>query len=64
MKTSNNNIEEQLENWKELIEANDIIKYISYGAIALAGIWLLGKASKILADSTRNFKELHNAIKQ
>ena len=64
MKSRNKDIEEQFENWKELIESNKIIKYISYGAIALAGIWLLGKASKILADSTRNFKELHHAIKQ
>ena len=63
MKTTSRDIKEQLENWKEIIEANCKIKYITYGAIALAGIWILGKGSKILADSTRNFKELHNAIK-
>ena len=64
MKSSNKDFEEQFENWKELIESNKIIKYISYGVIALASIWVLGKVSKILADSTRNFKELHHAIKQ
>jgi|GEM_PF-3809155 len=64
MKYNYDDFEEQFDNWKELIESNKIIKYISYGAIALAGIWILGKASKVLADSTRNFKELRNAIKQ
>ena len=63
MKTKND-VEKELNKWKHLIETNDLFKYIAYGAMAIGGIWVLGKTAKILADSTRNFKELHNAIKQ
>lgn len=40
------------------------IKYLAYGAGAVVGIWVLGKASKLITDAIINFKNLNNAIKQ
>lgn len=39
------------------------IKYMVYGGGAIIGIWLLGKASKLLTDAIVNFKSFHHAIK-
>jgi hypothetical protein len=47
----------------ELIEDNKWIKYTVYAGSAIIGIWILGKASKLISDAIRNFKTLHNAIK-
>jgi len=47
----------------EFIDENNWIKYCFYAGGAVIGIWLLGKASKLLSDAVVNFKSLHNAIK-
>ena len=39
-------------------------KIIIYSALALAALFLAGKASKILAGAIRGFKELKSAIKE
>jgi hypothetical protein len=48
----------------ELFEDNSWVKYLVYGGGAIIGIWLLGKASKLISDAILNFKTLHNAIKR
>jgi hypothetical protein len=47
----------------ELIEDNKWIKYTVYAGCTIIGIWVLGKATKLLSDAIFNFKTLHNAIK-
>jgi hypothetical protein len=39
------------------------IKYLVYGGATIVGVWILGKASKLLTDAIINFKSLNNAIK-
>lgn len=46
----------------EFIEENNWVKYIFYAGGLIVGIWVLGKASKLLSDAVINFKTLHNAI--
>ena len=62
MTNNKNQIETQLDKWFELIEVNKILKYVSYAAITIGSIWVLGKASKLLACATRDFRDFKNAI--
>ena len=39
------------------------IKYLVYGGVTIIGVWVLGKASKLLTDAILNFKSLNHAIK-
>lgn len=51
---------------EDLIDAmNDHqwIKYLVYGGATIIGVWVLGKASKLLTDAILNFKLLNHAIK-
>lgn len=47
----------------DLFEENQWFRYIAYGAGAVVGIWILGKAAKLLTNAATNFKGLHNALK-
>ena len=60
MKISNSDREQLI----ELFEDNRWVKYLVYGGGAIIGIWLLGKASKLISDAILNFKTLHDAIKR
>ena len=62
MNNDKENFEDRLEFWKETMEEHNWLKYLFYGVVAIGGIWVVGKASKVLADATRNFKELHKAV--
>lgn len=39
------------------------VRYVLYTGCAVIGIWVFGKASKLLSNAVVNFKSLHNAIK-
>ena len=56
--------EETKEQIEDLFYEHTWIRYVAYAGCGLLGIWILGKASLLLSDSIRNFKNLHNAIKQ
>jgi hypothetical protein len=60
MKISNSDREQLI----ELFEDNRWVKYLVYTGGAIIGIWVLGKASKLLSDAIFNFKNLHNVIKR
>jgi hypothetical protein len=47
----------------ELFEDNRWVKYLVYAGGTIIGIWVLGKASKLISDAILNFKTLNNAIK-
>lgn len=47
----------------ELIENSKWVKAILYGGGVIVGIWVTGKASRLLSDAIINFKILRNAIK-
>ncbi len=47
----------------ELIEEHKWIRNILIAGGAVIGIWVLGKASKLLSDAIVNFKNFHHAIK-
>ena len=47
----------------DIINEHQWIKYLLYGGCAVVGIWVIGKASKLLTDAIINFKSLNNAIK-
>ena len=59
MKISESDIERLI----ELFEDNKWVKYLVYAGGTIIGIWVLGKASKLLSDAIMNFKTLHYAIK-
>ena len=61
MSLINNDTKEYLE---DAYDEYPIIRYMLYGRGIIVGLWILGKASLLLADSIKNFKNLHNAIKQ
>ena len=52
-----------LSKFSDLFEENKTIRYLTYGAGAIIGIWILGKAAKLLEDAASNFKDLHNSLK-
>ncbi len=47
----------------DYIEEHKWIKYTLYGGGLIIGIWVLGKASKLLSNAIINFKHLKHAIK-
>ena len=47
----------------QFVEDNNWLKYCFYAGVTVIGIWVIGKASKLLSDAVVNFKSLHNAIK-
>jgi hypothetical protein len=47
----------------ELLEDNRYVKFLVYAGCSIIGIWVLGKASKLISDAILNFKNLNNAIK-
>jgi hypothetical protein len=55
--------ESDREKLTEFFEDNSWVKYVVYAGGAIIGIWVLGKASKLISDAIFNFKSLHNAIK-
>ena len=59
MKTKRTNVDEVIDAMNE----HQWIKYLVYSSATIIGVWLLGKASKLLTDAIVNFKSLHNAIK-
>ena len=46
------------------IRKNIYVKIGLYVATGIVGIWVLGKATFLLADATRNFKNFLNEFKQ
>jgi len=46
----------------DVINEHRWVKYLLYSGGTLIGIWLLGKASKLLTDAIINFKSFHHAI--
>lgn len=59
MKTKRIDVDEVIDAMNE----HQWIKYLVYGSATIIGVWLLGKASKLLTDAIVNFKSLHNVIK-
>jgi len=56
------------DNTKEFLEDTydeyPIVRYLLYGGGIIVGLWILGKASLLLSDSIKNFKNLHSEIIQ
>lgn len=55
-----NNIE--TEDIIDTVNEYPLLKYLAYGASAVIGIWVIGKAAKLLANAVINFKHLYHAI--
>jgi flagellar biosynthesis regulator FlaF len=48
----------------DAFEEHNWLRYVTYGAVAVLGIWALGKAAKLVTDAIVNFKNLNNVVKQ
>lgn len=59
MKMKKNDVEDVIDAMNE----HQWVKYLVYGGGAIIGIWILGKASKMLTDAVINFKSFYYAIK-
>lgn len=50
--------------WVDAFEEHNWLRFVTYGTVAVIGIWVLGKAAKLMTDAVVNFKNLNNVIKQ
>jgi len=52
-----------IKNIEDLYYEHKWVRYIIYFGTAVIGIWVLGKASRLLSNAVIDFKSLHSAIK-
>lgn len=52
-----------METYKEYISENTPLKVSLYIGSGIILIWILGKASLLLADASRNFKTLYQTLR-